>query len=358
MQAPRRTARWKYLLAICLLSVVALPGAAQAQKLGDSPTARGGAPIADARRTAINQYSFQRPIDAPRLRRWMQIASTCTMAEFALFLEPLTADEEKLLTKLQKMQAPIVNRLHLEDLRGVLRNGGLLSHTLEEKLNRGELAHTTPPLENDLYGAYDCVFASVGPPDGSPRYGEVIIRLKDDVREHGWATPFSGMHFIYDIRHKDAREMLKLLLAGKQLPTDPTNPLSLGFDDRLHFSHYVVTENHWETALAYQAILVLRNAKEIGAAEQIQARFAQLLATTDERTFWTTYIPALEQGLSPEESAARTPFGYLEGKFDDKLSIENFTSIEVPTAQLEEVRNWPEAKKYLDLIRAKPPGIE
>ena len=53
--------------------------------------------------------------------------------------------------------------------------------------------------------------------------------------------------------------MLELLSAGKPLPTTPGSPLSLGFDDRLHFSHYIVTEKDWGKALAYQAILVRRN---------------------------------------------------------------------------------------------------
>ncbi len=341
-----------------LINVV--PPAVFAQKKA-APVAAGvaaGEPIAATRRQAINGQPFHRPLDAERIRRWMQISSQCTMAEFQLFLEPFSADEAKLLAKMQKMQAPLVNRLHFAELRGVLRQQGLLSHAMEAKQAGGDLKHTTPPLENDLYGAYDCVFASVGPPNGSPRYGDVIIRLEDDVRENGWATPFSGMHFIFAIRHQDARAMLALLNSGKPLPTSVTDPLSLGFDDRLHFSHYVVTESAWETALAYQAILVLRNAETTGAAGQIRSRFASLLTAEDDDAFWSTFIPSREMGLTPEEDAARTPFGYLEGKFDDQLSIKNFTAIEVPAAQLATVRTWPEAQPYLHLIRAKGKDVE
>src|SRR5262245_7034393 len=204
-------------------------------------TSTGGYPITAARRQAIDTRSFHRPLDAARIKQWMEISSRCTMAEFELFLSPLSPQETGLVKKVEKTTAPIVHRLHFDDLRQVLKNGALWSYRKEEEQQPVRHVHTTPALENKLYGAYDCVFASVGPPDGAPRYGDVIIRLKDSVRENGWATPFSGMHFLKAIRHKDAPKMQEILKAGRELPATATDPLSLGFDDRLHFSHYVVT---------------------------------------------------------------------------------------------------------------------
>ena len=77
------------------------------------------------------------------------------------------------------------------------------------------------------------------------------------------------------------------------------------------------------------------------------------MTVDDAKLFWTVFIPAREPNLPAEEAAARIPFGYLEGKFTDQLSIADFTSIEVPAEKLEEVRAWPAAKKYRELIRAK-----
>jgi hypothetical protein len=130
----------------------------------------------------------------------------------------------------------------------------------------------------------------------------------------------------------------------------------LGFDDRLHFSHYIVTEQHWNKALAYQAILVFRNADDSPAEMQVRRRFNMMLQEEDADRFWKIFIPPREMDLPPEEAAARVPFGYLEGKFDERISIEDFTSIEVPQDKLDEVRSWPEAQPYLDLIRAKASG--
>ncbi len=311
----------------------------------------GGARIAATRRAAIDARPFQRNLDESTVREWMEISSKCTMAEFELFLAPLTETEQQLVDKIESFPAPIVTRLHFEDLRKVLKSGQLSSYHEEERLGHHQI-HTTPALENELYGAYDCVFASVGPPDGSPRYGDVIIRLLDSVRERGWATPFSGMDFMYAIRHKDARKMQQLLAEGKKLPTEPTDPLSLGFDDQLHFSHYVVTDKYWNRALAYQAILVLRNADETPAGNQIRQRFKELLNVGTPDEFWELFIPAREEGLSPEDAAARVPFGYLEGKFDNQFSLEDVTSIEVPREKLQEVLAWPEAQAYQEKIHA------
>lgn len=318
----------------------------------------GGSPIAATRRQAIVATPFDRSLDARTIRKWMELSSQCTIAEFELFLGSLSPLETRLLSKVEQTPAPIVNRLHFEDLRRVLKNGGILSLNLDEEAQRGPLRHTTPAIENELYGAYDCVFASVGPPDGSARYGDVIIRLKDSVRENGWATPFSGMHFLSAIRHKPVRQMQDLLEQGKTLPVDEANPLSLGFDDRLHFSHYIVTESEWNNALAYQAVLVLRNLDDSEVGDIVRQRIESILGDEDPREFWTLFIPPHEEGLSAVAENERVPLGYLEAKFPDRLSIEDFTSIEVPTDRLAEVRGWPEAKPYLDLIRTKPSGVE
>ncbi|QEG34926.1 hypothetical protein Pr1d_22140 [Bythopirellula goksoeyrii] len=322
------------------------------QALGQQPiSGRGGEPIAAARRTAIDARPFLRQLDASAVRKWMEISSVCTMAEFELFLGPLAEPERKLLDKMASLTAPIVTRVHFDDLRSILKNGQISSYFEVERLGK-HLLHTTPALENELYGAFDCVFASVGPPDGSPRYGDVIIRLRDSVRENGWATPFSGMDFLYAVRHKDARKMQQLLEDGKTLSSKRTDPLSLGFDDRLTFSHYVVTEKHWNRALAYQAILVLRNADDSSAGKQVHERFRKMLATDSHEEFWKLFIPAREKDLPPEQEAARVPFGYLEGKFDNRFLLDDVTAIEVPQGKLEEVLAWPMAREYRALIQS------
>lgn len=321
------------------------------------PARQAGYPLATTRRTAINVLPFHRELDATKLKKWLEISSRCTMAEFELFLSPLTANEEKLLEVIEGKPAPIVNRLHFENLRDVLKQKALVSLQVEEEVENDDLSHTTPAVENLLYGAFDAVFASVGPPNGSPRYGDVVIHLKDSVREHGWATPFSGMHFMYAIQHKDARKMQDMLAAGKPLPDSPYNPLHLGFNDRLHFSHYVVTERYWNQMLAYQAILVYRNLDNSPASEKVRQRFSALLTEENPQKFWNLFIPPRVKNATAVQEAENIPFGYLEGKFDNQISIDFFTAIQVPASKLAEVRSWPESQPYLHLIQAIPAEI-
>jgi hypothetical protein len=352
--------RWDLSISLAALLVAVCPswnpGQEAAPVAEPKAASAAGHPIAAARRQAIDNRSFHRPLDAAKIKRWIEISSRATMAEFELFLSPLTPQEAELLKKVAETTPPIVNRLHFADLRHVLKRGGLWSYQREEEQRPTRHVHTTPALEEQLYGAYDCVFASVGPPDGAPRYGDVIVRLKDSVREHGWATPFSGMHFLRAARHKDAARMQDLLTAGRALPAPP-DKLSLGFDDRLHFSHYVVAEKDWHRALAYQAMITLRNLDDSEASGRVRRRVETMLEETDARKFWALYIPALEEGLTAADQAARAPLGYLEAKFADKLSIRDVTAIEVPPTRLEEVRAWPEAGPYLHLIRAKSAGV-
>jgi len=318
---------------------------------------QAGAPLAATRRTAINALPFHRPLNAEKIQKWLEISSRCTMAEFELFLSPLSAEEQALIKVIQEQPAPIINRLHFKNLRHVLQEKALVSLEVEETIEHDSLSHTTPAVENLLYGAFDVVFTSVGPLHGSPRYGDVIIRLKDSVREQAWATPFSGMHFMYAIRNKDARKMQDILADGKTLPTSPFNPLHLGFDDRLHFSHYVVTEKYWNKMLAYQAILVHRNLDYSRASKKVRQRFTELLTEKDQQKFWNLFIPPRQKNETPEQKLEDIPFGYLEGKINNQLSIKYFTSIEVPAEKLLEVRSWPEAQSHLNLIHAKPVGI-
>ncbi|MFK7779276.1 MAG: hypothetical protein QM501_14315, partial [Gimesia sp.] len=194
----------RIILLLCMVTFSAKTGFSQTvnEKPVLTRSKLAGAPLAATRRMAINALPFHRPLTAEKLQKWLAISSRCTMAEFELFLSPLSAEEQTLIKVIQNKPAPVVNRLHFEDLRRVLRQKALVSLRVEEKLSHDSLSHTTPAIENLLYDAFDSVFASVGPPHGTPRYGDVIIHLKDSVREHAWATPFSGMHFMYAIRHQ------------------------------------------------------------------------------------------------------------------------------------------------------------
>jgi len=102
---------------------------------------------------------------------------------------------------------------------------------------------------------------------------------------------------------------------------------------------------------------VHRNLGHSSASKKVRQRFTDLLTEKDQQKFWNLFIPPRRKNETPEQKLENVPFGYLEGKFDNQLSIKYFTSIEVPAEKMNEVRSWPEAQPYLQIIKPKPAGL-
>lgn len=314
-------------------------------------------PIAAARRKALSKFSFDRDLDAGRVQKWRQLASATTIAEFELFLSPFSQKEKDFIAAVERMPLPIIHRLKTSSLRNVLKQQALLSVRKVDELGLDTSKRTTPSIEQKLFGGFGYVFTSVAPPYGTPRYGDVIIRVRESVRDDAWAATASGANFIRNQRNKDDKEMEAIVKRGKQLPDSPFERYHLGFDDRLHHSHYLIARKHWNKALAYQGVLVVRNLDKSPEHDHVRQRFNALLRESDSERFWTTFIPPYDNKWSAADKKRNTPFGYLEGRYPDRLSTDHFLSIEVPANALEDVRAWPEAAPFLKLLRAKPKGV-
>ncbi|MFH1299551.1 MAG: hypothetical protein ABIK07_00725, partial [Planctomycetota bacterium] len=101
----------RVLILLCMITVSFSSGFAQAvvEKPAVTASQRAGGPLAATRRTAINALPFQRPLDAEKIKKWLEISSQCTMAEFELFLSPLSQEEQELLKVIEDKPVPIVN---------------------------------------------------------------------------------------------------------------------------------------------------------------------------------------------------------------------------------------------------------
>ena len=119
----------RILLFLSMVSVCGTAGFSQSviEKTAQARTQQAGAPLAATRRKAINALPFHRPLNAEKIQKWLEISSRCTMAEFELFLSPLSAEEQALIKVIQEQPAPIINRLHFENLRDVFRERALVS---------------------------------------------------------------------------------------------------------------------------------------------------------------------------------------------------------------------------------------
>ncbi len=290
--------------------------------------------IVMARRSVLGVSPIKQRLSKEQINECMDILSDTLMMEYELFMRPFSPFETKLIVKIQKLELPIVVRTRLDLLRSTLRNQALLS--LREAKRRGipVSAPAMPGVEDKLFGISDCVLASAGTPDGNPRYGDVIIRLKQPVKNIGWATPWNGLDFMTGTRP----------LAQKQNPegiaaqAGKGQEIKIGFDDLNHLSQYVVIGKDWNRALAYQAILNLRT---ISASKQSPEIVEKTLLEATPNAFWQTLVSE-HAGCS------------LEAKFPGSVSADYFESIEVNEKDLPIVLAWPEAAPYKSIIRGIP----
>ncbi len=300
--------------------------------LSDSDNHQVAASLAHNRRATLGLFPSTQMSSPTRVRDFLFLASRNNLEEIAFFLKPLSEFEEKLFNKVVSLRPPVVSRTNFANLRFILGQKGLLS-PVEAARRRLTVNKTiTPDLEEVLYGAYGCVFASVGPIDGTERYGEVIIRLKDSVKSFGWGTPWSGHYFFKTIRGR----------APKQINQDLQEGLSaVSADDFVHFSRFVSIGRHWNESLAWQAVNYLRDTEDASVYEKRRQAAEALIAETDYRRFWELFVADYEN-----------VFGYIEARFPGYIAAEYFESIEVPADRLKEVLSWPEARPFRNRIKA------
>ena len=290
--------------------------------------------IVMTRRSILGVYPIKQRLTKEQINECMDILSDTLMLEYELFMRPFSPLETKLIVKMQKLELPILVRTRLDLLRSTLRNQALLS--LREAQRRGipSSASAIPGVEDKLLGGFDCVLASAGASEANPGFGDVTIRLKQSVKNIGWATPWNGVDFMAGIRQ----------LVKKQNPadiyaqSDKGQEVKVGFDDLNHLAQYVVIGKDWNRALAYQVILNLR---KTSASKQSSEEFEKTLLEAAPDAFWQTLI-AEHAGCS------------LEAKFPGSVSADYFESIEVNEKDLPIVLAWPESAPYKSIIRGIP----
>ncbi len=290
--------------------------------------------IVMARRSVLGLSPIKQRLTREQINECMDLLSDTLMLEYELFLRPFSLFETRLTVKMQKLELPMVVRTSLDLLRVTLRNQALLSRREAQRRGMPAPASALPEVEDKLLGSFDCVVASAGLPSGNPRVGDVIIRLKQTVKNIGWATPWSGLEFMAETRQ----------LVKKQNPADiyvqagKGQEITVGFDDLNHLARYVVIGKDWNLALAYQ---VVRNLRKISASRQSLELLEKKLLEAASDLFWQTLVA---EGLGCS----------LEAKFPGSLSADYFESIEVNEKDLPIVLTWPEAAPYKSIIRAIP----
>lgn len=298
--------------------------AAKTHKVGES--------IVKGRRAALRLPINGNEISRGQIHDYIQMVSRHNLEEIA-FWSGFSSEVEKLLfNKIRSLRVPIVTRTSMSNLRKILQNHALMSPVEGVRRDLAVNKTVTPDLEEMLFGAYGCIFATVGLVDGSSRYGEVVIRLRNAVQEVGWATPWSGHYFFSNLLKEDTH------LLEARIESGDMN--EIGSDIYLQFSHFLIAGRDWNEALAWQAINYLRGGRDEAEKAKRRELAIKLLKETDDRRFWQTF----------SKDGAYT-FGYLEAKFEGYLPLASVESIEVEKQHLSEVLSWPEAQTFRHRIR-------
>lgn len=303
-----------------------------------------GEPVMDAEEEALGGNQGADLESRAEIRDWMDVLSEANVAYSRQLLEPLSDKESLLLDKITSLLLPLVHRTSLESLASIFSLGGIYSPRELEVSGLSTTHITTPPLEDYLLGGWDCVFTTVGPPDGTERYGEIIIRVSPDaVLETAWATPWSGWHFVNEVLHKDGAGMNELLEKGLPLPTDPESDASLTLPNKLQYGDNTYVGEDWGRALGLSAIRMWRNSADQADVEQ---RVDEMLQTESAHDFWMVFAD-WDPGQGVE------PFAYLEAKYPAVLDVDSFEAIEVPADLLDQVEKLSQYAEYEHLIHVQ-----
>jgi len=136
------------------------------------------------------------PTHLHHLERWTK------KTIFALSLETLhrhrdeigvfSAEEQEVVARLFSLPFRITVRMSPGRLHWMLTDGALFSTQLVNSLGNTTDPYT-PKLEDDMFGAFDYVFAEYSTAYGHPRYGDVAVVLKtNEVLPRCWGSRASG----------------------------------------------------------------------------------------------------------------------------------------------------------------------
>lgn len=217
----------------------------------------------------------------------------------------LSPAESQIAARAAAEPAYVTHRMGIHRLREVLAAGG--------KKAPYATGGWIPSVEENLFGGNGCLFAAIGPYEGRPVYGEVLLLIADDAPlPSAWASSGSGMKFVCT-RH------------GYDFPCrfDEVEK-----EDRIAFASGIYSRSDWNARMPLAIVNHLRQkpSKERRAVESM------LLSAKDRREFW--------------DIVDRERVGYLEAKIPDFLSLESVSEIRVPPDLLDQVLSWPEAKRW------------
>lgn len=173
-------------------------------------------------------------------------------------MRPLSREELRLVRRLHAVPRNLVVRMSPGRLWWTLKDRALLSTGLVEAWGT-RTTPFTPPLEHQVFGAFDYVFAQFSPQLGRRRYGDVVVLLDPaKILARSWGTRGSGWHLTRDLPEADLEAQ------------------------RRRFGQEVFHPEHFHEVLGLQAVERFRSLPEEARRELVEARAGDLSRALEE----------------------------------------------------------------------------
>ena len=114
-----------------------------------------------------------------------------TLKDLRASIGTFSLEEQKFVSRLFSLPFRIVVRMSPGRLHWALKDGALFSTGLINSLGT-KTDPFTPKLEDEMFGAFDYVFASYFTDLGQRMYGDVAVLLKPEVLTRSWGSRTSG----------------------------------------------------------------------------------------------------------------------------------------------------------------------
>lgn len=223
------------------------------------------------------------------------------LAALGKTLGQLSKEEKKLLGRFKTELVPgFYIRVTEERAQRILNDGVFLSAGTAASIKNAPIYPTTPPVEDQMYGAYDHVFGGIGFNTGRERYGSVIFKVRPDAWQgKSWGSEYSAFR-VYD------QELRKL--ARKAESKDTIQDEAELKKIRQAFSKIIFTPDEYLDAIALRTLVDLR-----GLGKDVSQRF-----------YDAKYRADLIQIMNEFD------LGYIEGKIEYSLNLEDIEEVLVP----------------------------
>lgn len=172
------------------------------QKAGEKYREIASYPVAVLACLRDGEPVFGHPIER-YLRTSLRVLSRRNAAREKKVLGTMTLEELRIFNKIKTLEIGFSFRLTSWRFLRILQDRAILTTAQVRDLKKAAIKPFTPEIEEELYGAYDYIFGTIGLWKGSENYGEVVLRIRPSAwKRRSFATRRSGWRAIEDARER------------------------------------------------------------------------------------------------------------------------------------------------------------